>query len=103
MSDRHNESNSHKRNTPRHRFAIHHQAKQRLLLKALNEMNTADETPEESRAITEMVCRLEQLLSLRQRARTFRSEFPPPPAKLRKRCSYGSSKPDTHNALNGRA
>lgn len=103
MSDRHPTRNPRYHNKTRHRFSIHHQAKQRLLLRALNEMDCSKETPEESRAIAEMITRLEALLSSRQFVRTLSSGIEERPAKPRKRCSYGTSQNDPHPALNVRA
>lgn len=102
MSDRHPTRNPRRYNS-RHRFSVHHQAKQRLLLRALNEMDCSKETPEESRAIAEMVTRLEALLSSRQFVRTLSNDREEHRAKPRKRCSYGTSKGDQHPALNVRA
>ncbi|HXG58134.1 MAG TPA: hypothetical protein VNL91_03855 [Thermoanaerobaculia bacterium] len=52
-----------------HKFIVRHQQKQRLLLRALEQMDTSSETPAESAAITEMIVRLEELISRRQRRR----------------------------------
>lgn len=49
------------------RFVVHHQEKQRIILRALEQMDTAGETAEESAAVTEMVVKLERLLDRRQR------------------------------------
>lgn len=101
MRDRHQRHKPRRHNTARHRFSIHHQAKQRLLLRALNEMDASKETREESRAITEMITRLEALLSARQLTRVLSGGAASPPAKPRKRCSYGLAKSDLHGALKG--
>lgn len=102
MSDRHPRRKPSLHTTTRHRFSVHHQVKQRLLLKALNDMDTSAETPEESRAIVEMITRLEKLLSSRQCVRVLRGDSDPTPAKSRKRCSYGTQKSDTHQTLKAR-
>jgi hypothetical protein len=50
-----------------HKFVVRHQAKQRILLRALEEMTAGAETPEESAVVTEMIIRLEELLERRQK------------------------------------
>jgi hypothetical protein len=57
-----------------HVFWVGHQFKQRLILRALNEMNTSCETENESAAITEMIVELETLISRRQRGYTFEAK-----------------------------
>jgi len=50
-------------------FRVRHQAKQRLLLRALEQMEQSEETPLESAAVEAMVIELERLLGRRQRRR----------------------------------
>jgi hypothetical protein len=52
-----------------HKFIVRHQRKQQLLLRALEQMDTSAETPHESAAVIDMINRLEELLSRRQRRR----------------------------------
>lgn len=84
MSERNNASKS-------YGFRVTHQAKQRLLLRALDEMDTSRESREESAAVVEMIARLESLLAKVSRQRTLARAHP---AMHRKRCTYGSRKQD---------
>lgn len=83
---------SKRRKAPRsseHKFVVRHQQKQRLLLRALESMDTSSETRSESEAVSEMIVRLEELLARRQRIAVLGTK---PPRKPRKRCTYGSEK-----------
>lgn len=51
----------------RDRFIVRSCGKQRVLLRALNELKIPDETASESRAIAEMVSALEAILERRER------------------------------------
>jgi hypothetical protein len=86
MSERDND-----RKPKRHGFRVDHQCKQRLLLRALNEMDTTTESREESAVVVEMIARLEEVLADRERRRTLAKPASPNP---RKRCTYGTSKPN---------
>lgn len=72
-----------------HRFAVDHQQKQRLLLRALEQMDTSGETTEETRAVVQMITRLEELVGRRKRARVLTSSARRQPTG-RKRCAYGT-------------
>lgn len=52
-----------------YRFAVRHPAKQRIILRALNEMQSDQESADETQAVTEMVTELEALLRVRRRVR----------------------------------
>ena len=52
-----------------HVFRVRHQEKQRILLRALEQMGDNSESPPESAAITEMIVRLETLIKRRKRSR----------------------------------
>lgn len=54
-------------------FKLRHQEKQRILLRALYAYQPPDESPEESRAITEMIVRLETVLDRRSRSHRLKS------------------------------
>ena len=72
-------------------FRVTHQRKYKLLLRALNEMDTQAETPDETAAVMEMVSRLEFLLSCVVRRRTLSKQTQ---VSRRQRCAYGTRKPD---------
>lgn len=75
--------------TPSNHFTICHQVKQRLLLRALNEMDARGETAAETKAVVEMITRLEEILSVRKRRYTLQ------PVTRRKRSTYGTQKLNT--------
>lgn len=52
-----------------YQFRVRHPEKQRLILKALNEMRTESETPQESSIISGLIADLESLLEQRKRLR----------------------------------
>lgn len=55
-----------------YRFSIRHQEKQRMMLRALEEMSTKSETQEESAMIAEMIIELEHLLAARRRGYSYK-------------------------------
>lgn len=55
-------------------FRVRHPERQKLLLQALNDLAIPDETPQQSRVITEMIQTLETLLAARRRMRKFVGE-----------------------------
>ncbi len=88
-----------KRGKSSHLFTVRHQHKQRLLLRALELMDDDQQSPAESKAITAMIVRLEEVLARRERRYTL---DPKPRRKRRKRCAYGSRKNEYNNDLDVR-
>lgn len=67
-----------------HKFVVRHQRKQRLILRALEQMDTSNETAHESAAVTDMILRLEELLLRRQRRRLIGTTIRPRPRGLQR-------------------
>jgi hypothetical protein len=73
-----------------YRFQVRHVEKQRLLLRALNDMRIEGETTVQSQAIIGMVHELERLIALRQRHRRLSLEQWRGPRTRVKKSSYAA-------------